>query len=485
MLEKIDLTKSLDKETYKTELKQLETELKRAQQSIREHNIPVILLFEGWSSAGKGTLIGKVVYPLDPRYFNVLSMNKLSEDSIMRPPLWTYWINTPSEGRITLFDKSWHRAGITMSEADRNKYFYDVNAFEEQLISGGTLIIKIFLHISAKEQKKRLKDTEANNATKWRVDDKDWEQNKNYDKYLVSLEQMINETNTAKSKWVIVEAEDKRYATVKTYKTIINKIQEEIKRRGTDNKATYEKTSIKPNEISILRSIDLSKKIENKDYKEKLAYYQNKISDLGYKMYAKRKSVVIVYEGWDAGGKGGNIKRLTEQIDPRGYEVIPIQAPTKEELAHHYLWRFWKFMPKDGHMAIFDRSWYGRVMVERIEGFCTEEDWMRSYKEINDMELHMANHGTIIFKFWMHINKDEQLLRFRQRQDDPLKQYKITDEDWRNREKWDAYEEAVDEMLFRTNTSSAPWTIIESVDKKYARIRTLAIVVKELEKRLK
>jgi polyphosphate kinase 2 (PPK2 family) len=208
------------------------------------------------------------------------------------------------------------------------------------------------------------------------------------------------------------------------------------------------------------------------------------MSELGFKLYTKRRSVVMVYEGWDAAGKGGNIKRMTQELDPRGYEVVPVPAPTQDELNHHYLWRFWKKMPKDGHCAIFDRSWYGRVMVERIEGFCTAEEWQRAYKEINDMEKHMVNHGVILFKFWIHIDKEEQLKRFQLRQADPLKQYKITDEDWRNREKWDQYEKAVDEMLWRTNTEYAKWRVIESNDKKYARIKTLEYVVNELERQL-
>jgi len=235
----------------------------------------------------------------------------------------------------------------------------------------------------------------------------------------------------------------------------------------------------------ILSEVQPEKEITQAEYKDRLAYYQKKLSYLGYKLYARRKSVVIVYEGWDAAGKGGNIRRLTQRLDPRGYEVVPVAAPSQEELMRHYLWRFWKSMPKDGHFGIFDRSWYGRVMVERVEGFCSEEEWRRAYAEINEMERHMSNHGAIIFKFWLHIDKDEQLRRFRSRETDPLKQYKITEEDWRNREKWDAYENAVDEMINLTGTSCAPWTVVESNNKKYARIKTLRLVVETLEEKLK
>jgi len=206
--------------------------------------------------------------------------------------------------------------------------------------------------------------------------------------------------------------------------------------------------------------------------------------DLEHEVYKKRLSVIMVYEGWDAAGKGGNIKRLLKMMDPRGYEVIPIAAPNDIEKAHHYLWRFWKAIPKAGHIAIFDRSWYGRVMVERVEGFCIEEEWKKAYREINEMEEQLVNFGTVLIKFWLQVDRAEQLKRFKERQQNPHKQWKITDEDWRNRKKWIQYKTAVDEMLLRTSTSYAPWTIIESNSKLYARIKVLKTVIEEIEKKL-
>lgn len=495
MLDKIDLKVKLDKEEYKKEIKVLEERLNALQQKIKELEIPVIIVFEGWSSSGKGTLISKLVNPLDPRYFSVYTMNRVSEDASMRPILWSYWTKTPPKGRISILDKSYHRIylpeGIEswkLNRFEQEKFFYDVNAFERQLADDGTLVIKLFIHISKDEQKKRLEKLYKDSNTKWRVTRKNFEQNDNYEKYMKLFENMIYQTNTSINLWNIIEANDSKYATVKMFKILINRIEYEIKQRkeNIDNeKANKSEIEIIEPEISILNSIDLDKNISEEEYKEKLNLYQNKMRKLGYKMYQKRKSVVIVYEGWDAAGKGGNIKRLTQKLDPRGYEVVPIAAPTKEDLDHHYLWRFWKHIPKDGHIAIFDRSWYGRVMVERVEKLCSEEQWSRAYREINDMELHMSNHGTLVFKFWLHIDKDEQLLRFENRQQDPLKQYKITDEDWRNREKWESYERAINEMLFRTSTDYAPWTIVESNNKKFARIKVLEIVTKKLEDFLK
>ncbi|MDR1639822.1 MAG: polyphosphate:AMP phosphotransferase [Clostridiales bacterium] len=504
MLEKIDLNKTVDKQLYKQELKALEARLSSLQGAIGDLGIPVILAFEGWSASGKGTLISRVVYPLDPRYFNVYTMDKVTEDALMRPFLWSFWIRTPSKGRISVFDKSWNRL-ILPGAAERWKlgasvkkgYFYDVNSFEKQLIDDGALIVKFFLHISKDEQKKRFKEIEKNPSTAWRVTEHDWAQNKDYDGYLKDLSEMISQTNFNWSPWNIIESNDAKYATLKIYKILIARVEEEIMRRaevtppidfGADTPATRtrsKKSGIDTPKVNILSGVNPARTISDKEYKEKLGELQDRIAEQGYKMYTKRRSVIILYEGWDAAGKGGNIKRLTERLDPRAYEVAPIAAPSKEELDHHYLWRFYNKMPKDGHLAIFDRSWYGRVMVERIEELTPEDVWRRAYKEINDMELHLANHGTVIFKFWLHIDQEEQLARFQSRQNDPLKQYKITEEDWRNREKWDKYVTAVDEMLLLTNTRYAPWTIVESNCKKFARIKTLEIVTNELDRQLR
>jgi len=419
-------------------------------------------------------------------------MDKIPEDVAMRPFLWNYWIKTPAKGRMAIFDKSWHRAVLPerqakrpLSPAEINGFYYDVNAFERQLSDDGTLIIKLFLHIGKTEQKKRFDELLSHTDTAWRVGRRDMDQNKNYETHLKYFEGMINQSNFEFSKWNIIESDDSNYASVKIYKAIIEKIEERIKNPARKQPAPPPRGDNAAGDIKILSGINPDKEITQAEYKEQLAYYQKRLSYLGYKLYSKRKSVVIVYEGWDAAGKGGNIRRLTQQLDPRGYEVVPVAAPSQEELARHYLWRFWKYMPKDGHFGIFDRSWYGRVMVERVEGFCSGDEWRRAYGEINDMEFHMGNHGAIIFKFWLHIDKDEQLRRFQSRETDPQKQYKITEEDWRNREKWDAYELAVDEMLAKTNTSYAPWTVVESNNKKYARIKTLKLVVSTLEERLK
>jgi polyphosphate kinase 2 (PPK2 family) len=234
----------------------------------------------------------------------------------------------------------------------------------------------------------------------------------------------------------------------------------------------------------MLEIVDLSQRLSKKAYRRKLDKYQTRLRALGYQVYQQQRPVVMVFEGWDAAGKGGAIKRLTERLDPRGYVVLPIAAPKGDDADKHYLYRFWRRLPIRGQIAIFDRSWYGRIMVERVEGFCTLEEWQRAYREIQDFERQLAGFGTIILKFWMHLSKEEQLARFESRKQTPYKRWKLTEEDWRNRDKWDPYEQAVEDMLIKTTTVRAPWTIVAANDKRFARVQVLKTVVKRLSSEL-
>ena len=337
------------------------------------------------------------------------------------------------------------------------------------------------------EQKKRLNHLAGSEDTSWRVKEKDWKNNENYDKCFSQFDTMLVQTDTANAPWTIVEAMDKKFAADKILTTIVNRLEQAVEmnqKKGnpeTDSKSEDTDAYL---QNSVLKGVDLTLSLTPEEYKKKKKDLQKRMEKLHNQMYLQRVPVVLAFEGWDAGGKGGAIKRITQCMDARGYEVVPIASPNDIEKAHHYLWRFWNHFPKDGHMAIFDRTWYGRVLVERVEGFATEEEWKRAYQEINDMEAHLVKSGTIVLKFWMHIDKDEQEKRFKQRMETPEKQWKITDEDWRNRDKWDDYEKAVDEMMLRTSTTEAPWHIIEANSKLYARIKVLEIVVEALEKRL-
>ena len=495
MLEKIDLSRTVEKEVYKKVLQEEGTKLGQLQRSLKEAGIPVLILFEGMGAAGKGTQINRLIQALDPRGFDVYASNQPTQEENLRPFLWKFWTLTPENGRIAIYDRSWYRKVLAdrFDKETRKKElpeaFRDIRSFEKQLSDGGAVIIKLFLYISQEEQKKRFRKLEKSVETKWHVTEGDWEKNKRYDEYLQINEEMLERTDTEFAPWTIIEATDRNYAAMKILKTVTERLQQALAEKASLKAAEKVDSGIALDAGSryqngVLSGVDLSKALTKEEYKAKLDKLQKRLEILHSDIYRLRIPVVLGFEGWDAGGKGGAIKRLTSHMDPRGYQVCPTASPNDIERKHHYLWRFWNKVPKAGHVAIFDRTWHGRVMVERIEGFCSENDWKRAYQEINEMEAHMANSGAVVLKFWLHIDKDEQERRFKERMEIPEKQWKITDEDWRNREKWDQYEIAVNEMLVRTSTTYAPWIVVEGNSKYYARVKVLQTVVDALEKKI-
>lgn len=494
MLEQMDLTKTMDKNEYKRKKEELEVQLGTLQRELKDMNIPVMIVFEGYGAAGKGMQIGRLIQAMDPRGFEVHAINKETKEEKLHPFMWRFWTKTPERGRIAIYDTSWYRKVLAERfEQDTPKEkaemdYESIRRFERQLTDDGMVIVKLFLAIDKKEQKRRFKKLLSAKETAWRVSKDDLKRNKEFEAYQQINEEMLCRTDTDYAPWNLVEAIDKRFATVKIYTIVTNALSTALARAKAKKEELphIEEVVCDPQlQESILAKADLTKTLTKEAYKEKLDELQKKMEKLHGELYRKRIPVVLGFEGWDAGGKGGAIKRLTEHMDPRGYVVNPTASPNDIERAHHYLWRFWRAMPKAGHVAVFDRTWYGRVMVERVEGFCTEKEWQRAYKEINDMEQDLANAGAIVMKFWMQIDKEEQERRFQARQENPEKQWKITDEDWRNREKWDLYEEAVNEMLIRTSTPQAPWIVVEGNCKYYARIKVLESVVQAIEKRLK
>lgn len=499
MLEQIDLTKKMSKKDYKARMEILEPQLAKLQRECKSEKIPVIVVFEGFGAAGKGYQIGKLIQALDPRGFYVNSTGRETEEERMRPFLWRFWTKTPAKGQMAIFDRSWYRKvlidrfdGITPDRRLADAY-QEINTFERQLTTDGTVIIKLFLCIDQKEQKKRFKKLMDSKSSAWRVSKDDLKRNVHFDTYKKINDEMLEHTDTSYAPWTLVESMDREFATVKIYTAVIRALQAALQKKAeqpdvsasAETAVTSDSSSDEVLRTSSLQKVDLSLSLTKEEYKARLSELQGKIATLHGELYRRRIPVIIGFEGWDAGGKGGAIKRLTEKMDSRGYRVHPTSAANDVEKVHHYLWRFWNNVPKDGHIAIFDRTWYGRVMVERIEGFCTTQEWQRAYQEINDMEAQFAQHGTIVLKFWIQIDKDEQERRFKERMENPEKQWKITDEDWRNRAKWDEYEKAVDEMLVRTSTTYAPWTIVEGNSKYYARIKVLETVVNAMEERLK
>ena len=496
MLKNIDLSREVAKEEYKRLKGDADLKLAALQRQTKILGIPVMVVFEGWSASGKGTLINELILPLDPRGFSVYSARGPTEEEAFYPFLWRFWKRTPTRGRLAIFDRSWNRRVVTdrvegqVTGKRLRQAFEDICAFERQLSDDGAVIVKCFLHISKKEQERRFDALRSGAATAWRVTEDDLRQHKRYAEYLAAAEDMLIETDADYASWTVVEAHDRRFATLKIFATVIDALQRGVavaegKPQPVSRPLREGVQAVNAFKTTALDHVNLSLSLTPEEYATRLKKAQAMLRELEHEIYRRRVPVVIAYEGWDAAGKGGNIRRLTQNLDPRGYEVVPVAAPNDIEKAHHYLWRFWAQMPKAGHIAIFDRSWYGRVLVERVEGFCTEAEWRRAYREINGMEQHLVNFGTVLLKFWLHIDPDEQLRRFREREGMAHKQWKITEEDWRNREKIDQYREAVEEMLHRTTTPYAPWTIVESNCKRYARVKVLETVCEVIGKRLR
>ena len=478
-----------EKEEISLRLDKARGKLYELQMKIKEHKVPVLVLFEGWSSAGKGSMIGKVIRNIDPRFFKVATMSAPTEDERRRPFLYRYMRQIPEQGKFTFLDSGWMEETTKavledgLSGEDYEKRIDSIKRFERQLTDNGYLVVKYFMHIDRDEQAKRMKGLLSGEDTQWRVQKFDQWQNEHYGKCEKVYDRYLKDTNMSTSPWYIVDAKNKKWAELQVLETLVSNI--EVALQNQMHSVPILQNVFPLVKMPKLQDVELEGKvIEEEEYRKELKELQKRLGELHNRVYRKRVPVIITYEGWDAAGKGGNIKRITGALDPRGYEVHPIASPEPHEKARHYLWRFWTRLPKDGHIAIFDRTWYGRVMVERLEGFCSENDWKRAYNEMNEFEKELYDWGAVVIKFWVQIDKDTQLERFTDRQNNPEKQWKITDEDWRNREKWDLYEDAVNEMLKKTSTTYAPWHILESVDKKYARIKALKIVIEELEKAL-
>ncbi len=470
-------------------LKAANEKLAGQQMMIKERGLPVLVLFEGWGTAGKGSVLGKVIRNIDPRFFKVAAMDVPTQEERRKPFLYRHFVKIPEAGKFMFLDSGWMDEVTgecldgTLKEKDYKKKVESIKRFERQLTDNGYLVMKFFFHISQKEQKKRIDALKSDKNTSWRVGEKDSWQNRHYDKCLSVFDRYLNDTNLPADPWYIIDAKSRKWAQLQVLETLASGIDTALKNSAM---AVPLLQNVFPLErMPKLDEIDLDKAVTQEEYRAELDRLQERLGHLHNKLYRKKVPVIIAYEGWDAAGKGGNIKRITEALDPRGFEVHPIASPEPHEKARHYLWRFWNRLPKTGHIAVFDRTWYGRVMVERLEGFCRENDWQRAYNEINEFERELADWGAVIIKFWVQIDKDTQLARFNERQNTPAKQWKITDEDWRNREKWDEYEKAVDEMLVRTSTTYAPWEIVEANSKYYARVKVLKTVAEAMEAEIK
>lgn len=493
MFESAELGHKIDKATYEAEVPTLRAALLDAQLDMATlAAFPVIILIGGVDGAGRGETVNMLNEWMDPRYLQTHGMGEPSDEELDRPMMWRFWRELPPKGRIGIFQGSWYtwpiinRVSGRSKPAELDQSLERAKRLETMLTEEGALILKFWLHLSRDKQEKRLKLLERDAKTRWRVTERDWEHYKRYDKFRAVGESVIRHTSTAEAPWTIVEGYDTHYRNLTVAKIVLDAIRQRLDKA---DKKIPEVSAPPPlpsiDKLNILKTLDLSQKIDKKSYLDELEKYQGKLSLLTRNPKFKKITVIAMFEGNDAAGKGGAIRRITGALDARYYNVIPVAAPTEEERAQPYLWRFWRHIPRRGRVTIFDRSWYGRVLVERVEKFCSEADWMRAYSEINDFEAQLVRHNIIVVKFWLAISSEEQLKRFKEREAIAFKHFKITSEDWRNREKWPEYEQAVCDMVDRTSTEIAPWTLVEANDKNFARIKILKTLCTQIEAAMK
>ena len=488
MLEKLDMKKKLSKSAYNEVMDVLGERLGLVQRLAREAKKPIIIVFEGWRGARRSAIINTMMQQMDARGFDVYSTVRMNEEEHKQPFFTFFWQHLPALGNIAVYHRSWYYLKtaneVNCKEGNANccqNISYDhINTFEKMLTDDNYIILKYFLHLSPEQQKENIAKNAKTLGKAWRDVSPAIDESDKYEEYLERYEKMLEATDKVNAPWHLIAADDRRSAEIEIITSIVETVERAIK-----TPVTAPTTVIRPNtKYDVLGKVNAYQELTKENYKKELDKYQKRLKQLQIEMFKAQIPTVICFEGWDAAGKGGAIRRLTAALDPLGFSVHPVSAPNVVERQFHYLWRFWVHLPEAGNIAIFDRTWYGRVMVERIEGFAKDYEWQRAYDEIKDMEQQWAEHGFAIAKFWLQIDKEEQLRRFTDRQNDPMKQWKITDEDWRNRDKWEAYEEAVNEMLVRTDTSYAPWTVVEGNNKYYARLKVLKTVVELFEKKL-
>jgi polyphosphate:AMP phosphotransferase len=489
VLDSAEIGHKIAKQVYAREEPRLRDALLNAQFDLSQSGRgPVLLVISGVEGGGRGETANKLTEWMDPRHIHVVAFGPRTADELARPAPWRYWRALPPKGRLGIFMNAWynevmleHLRGQT-DEVELHAQLQSIRQHERMLVDEGIVLLKFWIHLSRKEQKKRLKALDRDPRTSWRVTRADWEAYRAYNRDHDLWEHLLRETSTGEAPWYVIEGADEHYRYLTVGKILLKSMRATLaaKKREPKHASAPPAPSVIDN-VKLIRDLDLSQKLTRREYDKALEKYQGRLARLvRHKRFAKR-SLVLVFEGVDAAGKGGAIRRVTGALDARQYVTVPIAAPSDEELAQPYLWRFWKNVPPRGGVVIFDRSWYGRVLVERVEGYASVGDWMRAYSEINQFEEQLVDGGAVIAKFWLQISEKEQLARFKARERTSFKRFKITPEDWRNRKKWPQYERAVCDMVDRTSTEIAPWTLVEAEDKYFARVKVLRTIVDRLE----
>ncbi|NER59905.1 polyphosphate:AMP phosphotransferase [Pseudomonas sp. MAFF212428] len=488
MFESAEIGHAIDKDTYDAEVPALREALLEAQFELKQQaRFPVIVLINGVEGAGKGETVKLLNEWMDPRLIEVRTFDQQTDEELARPPAWRYWRALPGKGRMGVFFGNWYsqmlqgRVHGQFKDAVLDQAISGAERLEEMLCDEGALIFKFWFHLSKKQMKARLKSLKDDPLHSWKISPLDWQQSETYDRFVRFGERVLRRTSRDYAPWHVIEGVDPHYRSLAVGRILLEGLQNALKAKEVGRQTHIAPLGEAIDERSLLGSLDMTLRLDKNDYQEQLITEQARLAGLLRDKRMRRHALVAVFEGNDAAGKGGAIRRVAAALDPRQYRIVPIAAPTEEERAQPYLWRFWRHVPARGKFTVFDRSWYGRVLVERVEGFCSTADWMRAYGEINDFEEQLHNAGVVVVKFWLSIDEQTQLERFQEREQIPFKRFKITEEDWRNREKWGAYAEAVGDMVDRTSTEVAPWTLVEANDKRWARVKVLRTINEALE----
>ncbi|MCX7078090.1 MAG: polyphosphate:AMP phosphotransferase [Pseudomonas sp.] len=489
MFESAEIGHAIDKETFEAEVPALREALLEAQFDLQQQGrFPVIVLINGIEGAGKGETVKLLNEWMDPRLIEVRTFDQQTDEELARPPAWRYWRMLPSKGRMGIFFGNWYsqmlqsRVHGLFKDAVLDQAIGGAERLEKMLCDEGALIFKFWFHLSKKQMKTRLEVLQDDPLHSWRISPLDWQQSQTYDKFVKYGERVLRRTSRDYAPWYVIEGVDAHYRSLTVGKILLEGLQNALNRpKINPDSVNAAPLPSSVDQLSLIGSLDMTRRLDKDDYEEQLITEQARFSGLMRDKRMRKHALVAVFEGNDAAGKGGAIRRVAAALDPRQYSIVPIAAPTEEERAHPYLWRFWRHIPARGKFTVFDRSWYGRVLVERIEGFCSTADWMRAYAEINDFEEQISDARVIVVKFWLAIDKQTQLERFQAREAIPFKRFKITEDDWRNREKWDDYRAAVCDMVDRTSTEISPWTLVEANDKRWARVKVLRTINRALE----
>ncbi|MEJ2539078.1 MAG: polyphosphate:AMP phosphotransferase [Gemmatimonadota bacterium] len=482
MFETAELGQQVPDETFRARVPELRRALLEAQFELSRTNRPLLVVFAGVDGAGKGESANMLNAWMDPRGIRTHAYGQPTDVEREMPRQWRYWRDLPAGGEVSIFLSAWYHEPFmdrvegrtTLSDFERE--LDHIRMMERMWAEDGGVILKFWMHLGREQQKARFEMLEADPRLEWRVTEQDWDNWGRYDSFVEAAEELISRTSTGHAPWTIIEGADPNFRTLEVAEVTLAAMRQALARENGDQGPEHAPALHTPRVVgqrTVLDAVDLSARVAGEEYQERLPELQGRLNRIYRARHARGRGTVVVFEGWDAAGKGGAIRRIVPAVDTRHIEVHRIAEPTEEEKARHYLWRFWRRLPRAGEIAVFDRSWYGRVLVERIEGFATEEEWRRAYAEINDFEHRLIEHGIAVVKFWIHISPEKQEARFKSREKVPYKRYKLTADDWRNRERWDAYTAAVHEMVERTSSARAPWILVPGDQKHFARLTVL------------